>query len=155
MANDEAISLRHHFADLPDPRGERSRRHELLDIIGIAICAVISGAESWTAVEAYGHAKHDWLKSLLALPNGIPSHDTFRRVFCLLDPEAFQQSFADWARRRDGAGAAAVVWRLCTWSPPGPVPTMSAWARWRSMKSRTRSRRSRDCWSCSTFPVRW
>jgi hypothetical protein len=95
MANDEAISLRHHFADLLDPRGERSRRHELLDIIGIAICAVISGAESWTAVAAYGHAKHDWLKTLLALPNGIPSHDTFRRVFCLLDPEAFQRSFAD------------------------------------------------------------
>ena len=63
MAYDEAISLRHHFADLIDPRGERSRRHELLDIIGIAICAVISGAESWTAVEAYGHAKHDWLPS--------------------------------------------------------------------------------------------
>ena len=63
MANDEAIFLRHHFADLLDPRGERSRRHELLDIIGIAICAVISGAESWTAVEAYGHAKHDWLKA--------------------------------------------------------------------------------------------
>src|SRR3954451_1756061 len=96
MANDEAISLRHHFADLLDPRGERSRRHELLDIIGIAICAVISGAEAWTAVEAYAHAKHDWLQTFLALPNGIPSHDTFRRVFCLLDPQAFQRSFAEW-----------------------------------------------------------
>src|SRR3954470_13576664 len=111
MANDEAISLRHHFADLLDPRGERSRRHELLDIIGIAICAVISGAESWTAVEAYGHAKHDWLKSLLALPNGIPSHDTFRRFFSLLDPEAFQRSFADWvaAMAARGAGTLRVI----------------------------------------------
>jgi predicted transposase YbfD/YdcC len=96
MANDEAVSLRHHFADLLDPRGERSRRHERLDIIGIALCAVISGAESWTAVGAYGHAQHDWLKTFLDLPNGIPSHDTFRRVFCVLDPEAFQRSFADW-----------------------------------------------------------
>src|SRR3954447_19349786 len=111
MANDEAISLRHHFADLLDPRGEHSRRHELLDIIGIAICAVISGAESWTAVEAYGRAKHDWLTHFLALPNGIPSHDTFRRVFCLLDPEAFQRSFADWvtAMAECGAGTRRLI----------------------------------------------
>src|SRR6185437_10251530 len=105
MANDEAISLRHHFADLLDPRVERSRRHELLDIIGIALCAVISGAESRTAVEAYGHAKHGRLKTLLAPPNGIPSHDTFRRVFCLLDPESFQQSFADWVAAMANRGA--------------------------------------------------
>jgi predicted transposase YbfD/YdcC len=96
MVTTPTVSLQHHFADLIDPRGERSRRHELLDIIGIAICAVISGAESWTAIEAYGHAKYDWLSRWFGLPNGIPSHDTFRRVFCLLDPEVFQRSFADW-----------------------------------------------------------
>ena len=96
MATSTPVSLQHHFADLIDPRSERSRRHELLDIVGRAICAVISGAESWTAVEAYGHAKRDWLAQSFGLPNGIPSHDTFRRVFCLLDPEAFQRSFADW-----------------------------------------------------------
>jgi predicted transposase YbfD/YdcC len=90
------VSLQHHFADLIDPRVERSRQHELLDIIGIALCAVISGADSWLAVEAYGRAKHDWLAKSFRLPNGIPSHDTFRRVFCLLDPEAFQRGFADW-----------------------------------------------------------
>src|SRR3954453_181036 len=111
MANDEAISLRHHFAALLDPRGERSRRHELLDIIGIAICAVISGAESWTAVEAYGHAKLDWLASLLARPDGIPARGAFRRVLCLLDPEAFQQSFAYWvaAMADRGAGTLRVI----------------------------------------------
>src|SRR4051812_3744609 len=87
---------RHHFAGLIDPRGERSRRHELLDIVGIALCAVIAGAESWPAVAAYGRAKHDWLARHFRLPNGIPSHDTFRRVFCLLDPQAFQLSFAAW-----------------------------------------------------------
>src|SRR3954453_20178833 len=96
MATIPTVSLRHHFADLIDPRGERSRRHELLDIVGIALCAIISGAESWTAIEAYGHAKRDWLARFFRLPNGIPSHDTFRRVFCLLDPEAFQRSFAAW-----------------------------------------------------------
>jgi predicted transposase YbfD/YdcC len=91
-----SVSLQHHFADLIDPRCERTRQHELLDIIGIALCAVISGAEAWTAIEAYGHAKRDWLAQFFRLPNGIPSHDTFRRVFCLLDPEAFQRSFAAW-----------------------------------------------------------
>ena len=96
MATTPAVSLQHHFADLIDPRGERSRRHELLDIIGIALCAVIAGAESWTAGEAYGHAKQDWLARRFRLPNGIPSHDTFRRVFCLLDPQAFQRSFTAW-----------------------------------------------------------
>src|SRR3954452_21445208 len=138
MAYAEAISLRHHFADLLDPRGERSRRHELLDIIGIAICAVISGAESWTAVEAYGHAKLDWLKSLLALPDGIPSHDTFRRVFCLLDPEALQQSFADWvaAMADRGAGTLRVIpidGKTARRSGPrrkglAPLHLVSAWA---------------------------
>jgi predicted transposase YbfD/YdcC len=90
------VSLQQHFADLIDPRSERSRRHELLDIIGIAICAVICGADSWPAVAAYGRAKRAWLAQFFRLPNGIPSHDTFRRVFCLLEPAAFQQSFAAW-----------------------------------------------------------
>ena len=90
------VSLLHHFADLRDPRTDRCRRHELLDIIGIALCAVIAGAESWIAVEAYGHAKKVGLAQYFRLPNGIPSHDTFRRVFCLLDPEAFPRSFAAW-----------------------------------------------------------
>src|SRR3954451_71024 len=96
MAPTTPVSLLHHFDHLSDPRTERCRRHELLDIVGIALCAVIAGAESWTAVEAYGHAKHDWLARHFRLPNGIPSHDTFRRVFCLLDPLAFQGSFAEW-----------------------------------------------------------
>ncbi len=95
MATIPTVALRHHFAGLIDPRGERSRRHELLDVIGIAPCAVIAGAESWTAVEAYGHAKRDWLARHFRRPNGIPSHDTLRRVFCLLDPLAFQGSFTD------------------------------------------------------------
>ena len=132
------LSLSHHFAELNDPRVERARRHELLDIIGIALCAVISGAESWPAVERYGHAKRDWLARHLRLTNGIPSHDTFRRVSCLLDPEQFQRSFADWiaalavsgvgcrrpipidgkAARRSGRRGAGL----------GPLHLVSAWA---------------------------
>src|SRR3954463_9404095 len=106
-----SLSLSQHFAALSDPRVERTRQHELLDIVGIALCAVISGAESWPAVERYGHAKRDWLARHFRLTNGIPSHDTFRRVFCLLDPEAFQQSFADWvaAMADRGAGTLRVI----------------------------------------------
>jgi predicted transposase YbfD/YdcC len=97
MALANPISLQHHFADLTDPRVDHTRRHELLDIIGIALCAVISGAESWPAIEAYGRSKQEWLKQFFRLPNGIPSHDTFRRVFCLLDPEQFQSGFTSWS----------------------------------------------------------
>src|SRR5437764_467615 len=111
MATIPAVSLKHHFADLIDPRGERSRLHELLDVVGIALCAVIAGAESWPAVEAYGHAKRDWLARHFRLTNGIPSHDTFRRVFCLLDPQSFQQSFADWiaALAESGVGTRRLI----------------------------------------------
>ena len=108
MATDPTpLSLAHHFAALDDPRSERTRRHELLDIIGIALCAVISGAESWPAVERYGHAKRDWLARHFRLAGGIPSHDTFRRVFCLLDPGAFQRGFADWVAALADAGVGA------------------------------------------------
>jgi predicted transposase YbfD/YdcC len=98
------LSLSHHFAALSDPRVERTRQHELLDIVGIALCAVISGAESWPAVERYGHAKRGWLARHFRLTNGIPSHDTFRRVFCLLDPGAFQRGFADWVAALSDSG---------------------------------------------------
>jgi predicted transposase YbfD/YdcC len=89
-------SIRTHFGDLKDPRMERTRLHNLLDIVVIAICAVICGAEGWLDIEAYGLAKYDWLKTFLELPSGIPSHDTFRRVFCLLDPAAFLDCFQRW-----------------------------------------------------------
>src|SRR4051794_5303955 len=105
------LSLSHHFAALSDPRVERTRQHELLDIVGIALCAVISGAESWPAVERYGHAKRGWLARPFRLPTGPPSHDPSRRVFCLLAPEAFQRSFADWvaALAECGAGTRRLI----------------------------------------------
>jgi hypothetical protein len=85
-----------HFANLEDPRIERSKEHLLKDIIAIAILAIISGADGWVAIEAYGNAKYEWLKSFLELPNGIPSHDTFSRVFALIEPQQFQECFLSW-----------------------------------------------------------
>jgi predicted transposase YbfD/YdcC len=96
MIADQELSIAHHFADLTDPRIDRSRLHELLDIVTIAICAVIAGADSWDDIEDFGKVKHAWLKTFLDLPNGIPSHDTFRRLFERLDPDEFREGFLRW-----------------------------------------------------------
>jgi predicted transposase YbfD/YdcC len=84
-----------YFSDMEDPRGD-NKRHLLLDIIVIAICAAICGADTWTDVELFGQSKEQWFRRFLELPHGIPSHDTFGRVFALLDPEQFQARFRDW-----------------------------------------------------------
>ncbi|BAY80924.1 transposase [Calothrix parasitica NIES-267] len=84
--------------DIEDPRIERTKKHKLIDVITIAICAVICGADSWVAIETYGLAKRKWLKRFLELPNGIPSHDTFARIFSLIDPQNFQECFASWIK---------------------------------------------------------
>ena len=89
-------SFLEHFAKVNDPRIERSKEHLLKDIIAIAILAIISGADGWVAIEAYGNAKYEWLKSFLELPNGIPSHDTFSRVFARIEPQQFQEGFLSW-----------------------------------------------------------
>ena len=90
-------TITEHFEEVTDPRRDQGKRHQLLDIITIAICAVICGADNWVEVERYGHAKHEWLKTFLALPHGIPSHDTFSDVFERLNPDEFRSSFAGWA----------------------------------------------------------
>jgi predicted transposase YbfD/YdcC len=98
-----------YFAELRDPRVERSRRHLLQDIVLIAIAAILSGAGGWDEIERYGKAKKSWLKSFLALPHGIPSHDTFNRVFQALDPAELENSFLDWVRSLTRLTAGEVV----------------------------------------------
>jgi predicted transposase YbfD/YdcC len=88
--------LREYFGEIADPRRDHTRRHLLLDIIVIAICAVLSGADDFEAVAAFGVAKEEWLRKFLVLPNGIPSHDTFWRVFRALDPVQFDRCFRMW-----------------------------------------------------------
>jgi predicted transposase YbfD/YdcC len=97
------------FDGLVDPRATRRCDHQLIDILVIAAIAVIACAESWEDIELYGRSKLAWLKTFLALPNGIPSHDTFRRVFMLIDPDAFEGCFARWAQSLTGRVEREVV----------------------------------------------
>jgi predicted transposase YbfD/YdcC len=91
-------TIAEHFATVEDPRIERSKRHLLIDILTIAILAVICGADGWVSIALYGRSKYEWLKTFLALPNGIPSHDTFANVFARLDPEQLRTCFLSWVR---------------------------------------------------------
>ena len=86
------------FSELTDPRVERTKAHMLEDILFIAIASVICGAESWNDMENFGKAKQEWLRTFLCLPEGIPSHDTFNRVFSVLTPEELESSFISWTR---------------------------------------------------------
>jgi predicted transposase YbfD/YdcC len=92
----KSISIEKHFSDLADPRQAHKTAHSLMNILIITICAAICGADNYVDVEHFGKAKEEWLKTFLDLPNGIPSHDTFGRVFSLLDPEQLEKCFQSW-----------------------------------------------------------
>src|SRR5271154_6337720 len=87
-----------YFIVLPDPRVLKRSRHKLIDILVIAVSAVICGARGWEDIEIWANQREQWLKTFLELPNGIASHDTFARVFSILDPISFEQCFSLWAR---------------------------------------------------------
>jgi predicted transposase YbfD/YdcC len=132
---DKNCSLIDHFDGIKDPRIERKKLHKIIDIIIIAICAVVSGADGFDAIEIFGKAHKEWFKKYLELPNGIPSHDTFERVLCRLDPLEFRMCFASWTK--DLAGIFTDVIAIDGQTHRGtrskgqlksPIHMVSAWA---------------------------
>jgi len=125
-----------HFKDLEDPRVEYLVNHYLLDIIGLTICAVICGADTWVEIETYGRAKEEWLRQFLALPNGIPSHDTIARLFAALNPDALQNCFLCWVRSVAQLSAGEIIaidgktlrHSYDTGGNKGAIHMVSAWA---------------------------
>jgi len=96
MSKKPLEAIEEHFSKVTDPRKDRTKDHKLIDIIAIAICGVICGAEGWVDIENFGKSKELWLRTFLELPNGIPSHDTFGRVFSMIDAQQFQLAFWEW-----------------------------------------------------------
>ena len=105
----ESVDFRIHFSVLPDPRTDRTKKHLLIDILFIAVCTMICGGEGFTDMEDFGEAKAEWLGKYLELPHGIPSHDTFRRVFSILDPQAFGECFTRWSQALHDATNGEVI----------------------------------------------
>jgi len=95
---EKAPSLKDYFETFPDPRVCFKTRHKLVDIIVMALCGVIAGCDSWVEIAMFCKNRLDWFRKFLELPNGIPSHDPFGRVFSLIDPNAFTQCFVRWIR---------------------------------------------------------
>src|SRR5438034_3784679 len=98
MEKRQILSLEESFQSIQDPRIDRTKLHKLIDIIIIAICAVICGAEGWEEIEEFGKEKQEWLEGILELANGIPSHDTISRVFSKINSQEFERCFLEWVR---------------------------------------------------------
>jgi len=127
-------TIKKYFRKLKDPRINRRKKHLLLDIVVISICAVIAGCDDWQQIHTFARAREPWLKTFLRLPNGIPSHDTFERVFDRLSPQAFQACFREWMQAlADALGLSqiAIDGKTLRGSGPGGLQTLhlvSAWA---------------------------
>jgi predicted transposase YbfD/YdcC len=101
LDDDLLFTLIDHFEKIEDPRLNRTRKHNVIDIIAITVMATVSGMKNWIDIVDWGKANEEWLRKLLELPNGIPSHDTFGRVFSLIKPEPFQSAFKEWVESID------------------------------------------------------
>jgi len=133
MSESIDTSLIEHLKKVPDPRVKRGRRHELMDILVIALCATLGGADDWVEIVQFGQAKKDWFATFLELPNGIASHDTFGRVFQILDSKVLEQVCIDWLQGIAGQvqGVVAIDGKSLRGSRDGknsPLHIVSAWA---------------------------
>ena len=136
MSKIDSSNIIEHFRNIEDPRIERNKKHLVWDIISLTICAVVCGCETWEEIELYGKEKESWLKTIFELPNGIPSHDTIRRLFIRLNPEQLQHCFLSWveAVRKSSEGEiVAIDGKTARRShdrllDKGPLHMVSAWA---------------------------
>jgi predicted transposase YbfD/YdcC len=129
---DKRNSISDFFSDLTEPR-ESNKRHKLIDVLTIALCAAICGADTWEEIEEFGQAKAEWFGTFLELPHGIPAHDTFARIFASMDPKEFQQAFLRWAEaiRSATKGIIAIDGKTLRRSykkDKSPIHMVSAWA---------------------------
>lgn len=135
MPTHPGLSLITHFENLTDPRLDRTRHHQLTDILVISVCTLLCGGESFNDMEEFGQCKEDWFKTFLKLPNGIPSHDTFNRLFQALDPKSFMECFIAWTQSLRSAVDEEIVamdgkaLRRALRQGQGPPVMISAWAR--------------------------
>jgi predicted transposase YbfD/YdcC len=133
-ATDRPRDLRQYFRRLHDPRRRHRRRHLLLDIVVLSICGILCGANDWQEIVTWARRRHDWLSRFLALPNGIPSHDTLERVFDRINPIAFQACFCDWITaacdvlRIPHVAIDGKTLRRSGSSKLGPLQVVTAWA---------------------------
>lgn len=126
----KGISISDCFSDLTEPR-DSNKRHKLIDIITIALCAVICGADTWEDIEEFGVTKRAWFERFLELPHGIPGHDTFARVCASINPEEFQQAFLTWVGAVREASIVAIdgkTLRRAHDKNASPLHLVSAWA---------------------------
>jgi predicted transposase YbfD/YdcC len=129
-----SLCLKTHFRKLRDPRRRHGQEHRFLDIVLIGLCAVIGGANTWKGIALFGSTHYTWFKRFLSLPHGIPSHDTFARVFQRLDPLAFQACLRQWLFALSGALALPHIaidgktLRGSARANLGPLHLVSAWA---------------------------
>ena len=172
MTSSDPAAFHDHFQDLNDPRVERTRKHPLINIVFIAVCGVLSGANSFAAIQEFGLDRRTWFARFLDLTNGIPSDDTFARVLARLDPAAFEKCLLSWIQavqevtehRLIAIDGKTLRGSVRPAGRQGGDPhglglgrrrTSCRWARWSWTRSPTRSRRSPSCSGCWTSPGRW
>jgi hypothetical protein len=109
MGKDTPVKISEHFKTLTDPRVVGRTHHKLIDIVTIALCAIICGADNWPEIESYGEAKYDWFKEFLELPNGIPTHHTFRRFFISVSVDELENCFLNWIKSVFNTSKSSVV----------------------------------------------